>query len=979
MTIFRALHTGMALLSIFPTNLMRLCCVPSLGTLFILITCIQIFGTYIFLKGFLLTRTTFEERGHSRTPWDRFPLSAPSSHQLPIIHPGPPFRRAILVVIDALRFDFATSHDNNDRHYLNKLPVIQHLMDKHSQSSLLYQFRADPPTTTMQRIKGLMTGSLPTFIDAGSNFASSAVQEDHLLHHIKNRYKSIYFMGDDTWVRLYPEVFDSQRTFESDSFKMLDLDSVDNDILSHLWPVVEDKENDWNLTIAHFLGVDHCGHTHGPSHPNMARKLSQMNDVIKRLLSQVDKDTLLVVMGDHGMSPEGDHGGESLEELMSTLFIHSQRPLVQPDAYYQQLSTRIHDARSKRLGYDLQSISERLDYDASRYPVVAQIHLVPTLAYLLQVPIPFGNLGAILPDVLVPEEIMDNKIRSLIYMIGQFRTNALQVYDYLTYYSQTTQQLDFSPELLEPIVQKIYTADGLLHDLASQSLFIESVSNSSDLSADQLEGFQAQLEHILLCYDAFLTSTLQYCESIWAHFDAGSMMLGILLLGLGLCLSVWLMISVYQAKFSPALLLIPLFTVSAAAMLYSPLFEKMTTADWIGVLLLTSVGIVLWSVFGQCVLLFDKTLVLLIGLIQSLTLGSNSYVVWEDNGTHYILSTLVIIWIIQQGSRASALTELIRSVQAPLLFLIVVRLSSMVGQCREEQFPYCQYTPDVLSFDGQLQTFFSVAFIIVVSGLVVYLSVFLKHKLSDKVLVRRVYELSCTVVILRIGQDMYQNTHEASRIIPKVVSQWIDVYLPRLVYILCLFCTLYVLYRKSYISSQKSWSILFIWSATLAMLQRPLSSLIILGSTWAISLLDGDPSNLLLRLTILQYYGHHLFFATGHQATFTSLPWKAAFVGFDQMNYYGGMVLVTLSTFAGYLISWLGWPILSQTLSKNEARQPLYLLMLMQTIPTFMCAIFVFVLRRHLMTWKIFAPRFLFQTLLNIGAHMAAILLERRL
>ncbi|CAO3704077.1 unnamed protein product [Rhizopus stolonifer] len=676
----------------------------------------------------------------------------------------------------------------------------------------------------------------------------------------------------------------------------------------------------------------------------MARKLSQMNDVIKRLLSQVDKDTLLVVMGDHGMSPEGDHGGESLEELMSTLFIHSQRPLVQPDAYYQQLSTRIHDARSKRLGYDLQSISERLDYDASRYPVVAQIHLVPTLAYLLQVPIPFGNLGAILPNVLVPEETMDNKIRGLVYMIGQFRINALQVYDYLTYYSQTTQQLDFSPELLEPIVQKIYTADDLLHDLASQSLFIKSVSNSSDLSADQLESFQAQLEHILLGYDAFLTSTLQYCESIWAHFDAGSMMLGILILGLGLCLSVWLMISVYQTKFSPALLLIPLFSTSVAAMLYSPLFEKMTTADWIGVLLLTSAGIVLWSVFGQCVLLFDKILVLLIGLIQSLTLGSNSYVVWEDNGIHYILSTLVIIWIIQQGSRASALTELIRSVQAPLLFLIIVRLSSMAGQCREEQFPYCQYTPDVLSFDGRLQTFFSVAFIIVVSGLVIYLSGFLKHKLSDKVLVRRVYELSCTVVILRVGQDMYQNTHEASQIIPEL-----------------------------------GWSLLFIWSATLAMLQRPLSSLIILGSTWAISLLDGDPSSLLLRLTILQYYGHHLFFATGHQATFTSLPWKAAFVGFDQMNYYGGMILVTLSTFAGYLISWLGWPILSQTLSKNEARQPLYLLMLMQTIPTFMCAIFVFVLRRHLMTWKIFAPRFLFQTLLNIGAHLAAIILERSL
>ena len=34
------------------------------------------------------------------------------------------------------------------------------------------RFLADPPTTTMQRLKGLTTGSLPTFIDVSANFAS---------------------------------------------------------------------------------------------------------------------------------------------------------------------------------------------------------------------------------------------------------------------------------------------------------------------------------------------------------------------------------------------------------------------------------------------------------------------------------------------------------------------------------------------------------------------------------------------------------------------------------------------------------------------------------------------------------------------------------------------------------------------------------------------------------------------------------------
>lgn len=39
--------------------------------------------------------------------------------------------------------------------------------------------------------------------------------------------------------------------------------------------------DDWDVLIAHFLGVDHCGHRFGPDHPAMAEKLSQMDGVIR--------------------------------------------------------------------------------------------------------------------------------------------------------------------------------------------------------------------------------------------------------------------------------------------------------------------------------------------------------------------------------------------------------------------------------------------------------------------------------------------------------------------------------------------------------------------------------------------------------------------------------------------------------------------------------------------------------------------------
>jgi len=42
-------------------------------------------------------------------------------------------------------------------------------------------------------------------------------------------------------------------------------------------------------------------------------------DVIRRL----DNDTVLFVLGDHGMTSTGDHGGDSFDELDAALFVYS--------------------------------------------------------------------------------------------------------------------------------------------------------------------------------------------------------------------------------------------------------------------------------------------------------------------------------------------------------------------------------------------------------------------------------------------------------------------------------------------------------------------------------------------------------------------------------------------------------------------------------------------------------------------------------
>lgn len=240
-----------------------------------------IIATLIFTSGLLLHReelpyksSCHNESAHLETDRGFIHEQHCSSSEL----------KVILIIIDALRYDFVEHADvpkHEELPYQNKLSIINDLLQTKPRSSKLFKFIADPPTTTMQRIKALTTGCLSTFIDISSNFASSEIKEDNLIDTVIRENKNTVFIGDDTWTKLYPNRF--IRSYPFDSFNVWDLDTVDNGVKHHIFP--ELKQTDWNLLIGHFLGVDHCGHRYGPVHSEMTRKLNEMNDVLKYVIS----------------------------------------------------------------------------------------------------------------------------------------------------------------------------------------------------------------------------------------------------------------------------------------------------------------------------------------------------------------------------------------------------------------------------------------------------------------------------------------------------------------------------------------------------------------------------------------------------------------------------------------------------------------------------------------------------------------------
>ncbi|KAJ2948562.1 hypothetical protein O0L34_g7815 [Tuta absoluta] len=314
---------------------------------------------------------------------------------------APTRHRVLFVLVDALRYDFTEFDKNLEKPlwYQNKLPVMHDMLVKRPKETRLFRFMADPPTTTLQRVKALVTGSLPTFVDASSNFAAMELQEDNIIDQVTKDGGHVVLLGDDTWLRLMPGRW--KRSHAQYSFHTWDLDTVDSEVDSRIYDEV--RKDDWDLLVAHYLGVDHAGHRYGPNHPEMARKLNETNARLKKIIEILPPDVLLYVIGDHGMTESGDHGGESRAERTAAIFAYRGAGLG---------------------GIDAECVTGR---------EVQQTDLAPTLSAAFGRPPPAPSLGNLLFPVLPKLSTTE----SLIHVTN----NLKQITNYLVRYGEESQQI----------------------------------------------------------------------------------------------------------------------------------------------------------------------------------------------------------------------------------------------------------------------------------------------------------------------------------------------------------------------------------------------------------------------------------------------------------------------------------------------------------------------------------------------------------
>jgi hypothetical protein len=553
--------------------------------LFYIFAFVQLAGVYFFTKGFLLTRyeTSLSSKCNiqPQETTTTIKTTKPTNVNVDPLSCWLPrrYKRAVIILIDALRYDFAawdnefmpnngknrnsgSSSKNEDprRFYLNHLPVIRNNLRQDRKSerqnpsigrhSLLYRFEADPPTVTMQRLKGLTTGGMPTFIDFKDNFGTSDVVDvDNLIAQLVENKRSITFMGDDTWTDLFPEKKYFDRSFPYPSFNVKDLDTVDNGVRSHLVPEIQNKSNDWDVIIAHFLGVDHAGHTFSPRHPRMSSKLDEMNDMLTNVFNAIEDDTIVFVFGDHGMTKDGNHGGSSSQEKRAALYIHTSKNGIPLTHRGVESNNKLNEINSL---WDTQEesfllVDSTLDrndiHDGPR--TIAQIDLLPTISLLLGIPIPFENLGKIIPEMFHYNTELSSKkkssfeqskidrnktvdlhfvtcndIQRVSKLSEALRVNALQQLRYIEVYSQTASSI--------PIEQFKPTIQIALKQHADASIEMQAVCGNSVVGNDnEKESVYSKYVHANRLYSKFMDKIYHDCRRQWTQFDIPLMLVGI--------------------------------------------------------------------------------------------------------------------------------------------------------------------------------------------------------------------------------------------------------------------------------------------------------------------------------------------------------------------------------------------------------------------------------------------------------------------
>lgn len=852
-----------------------------------------------FTRGFLLTRPVLREQADERC------LSRA------------PFKKAAILVVDALRHDFVeTPEGAPDLPYLRHFPV--HEISDDPARSFSLKFLADPPTTTLQRLKGLTTGSLPAFVDAGANFAGFKIEEDNWVSQAARRLGPVSFVGDDTWEALFAHEFSENHPFPS--LNVRDLDTVDNGVKQHLPSMLRNESN--KVVIGHMLGVDHVGHRYGPSHPSMTKKLDETFAFVRELAEMIDDQTVLMVMGDHGMDPTGNHGGDSRDELEAALWVYAKRPA----------------------------------FTSAVNHTVRQIDLVPTISGLLGLPIPFNSLGFPIRQAFGSKKQWDaltakTKLQLQNYCKAVGLTSAKDV---------AAKASSKEPEEFQQILLKVFKDAWVQFDTSAMysgaGLLLASVVSS------------------LIMYNSVAGGSLERISSSGKYGFIGGFVYGLLAHFVDVReapLQSSISILFKASCFSLASCILP-------ALIYSQ-FSRPTR----------------WTV--SAIALFA---------LEIAAGFSNSFIIWESRVLHFLLATAIVLLGVV-GARHKSPVVLYLSAWYTSVLLVVLRLSSCWVVCREETATKCE-TTFFEAGSSLVPTWTLFAIGALGLGLPYFLQRFWAIGGNYVGIAHLLLNTTPLAFVFIVGYWSLDNAEARGWIAQDTYGlQTGKLLLGRMSLAIGTLGGLAIWWRNNvpieivlkenrpekiegYNNIHGAHVLLVVvslfWSFAVA--NKPPAILALAGLLYAclgvLDFVDVTEAKYTMLVPVLyDMMAHGFFYFTGHQATIPNIQWDMAFVAAKTVKYPWSPLTIVINTFGPFFLCGMVsvFSALWRRPPFKKASQPVaYVLRSALGFTAISGAhalssmLAAFILRRHLMSWKVFAPKYMFGALALLAGDFACIL-----
>lgn len=384
----------------------------------------------------------------------------------------------------------------------------------------------------------------------------------------------------------------------------------------------------------------------------MSSRLQKMDSILKKIVENIPDDCLLLMFGDHGMTDDGNHGGSTIEETDSGLFVYSKKKLfpsfkenndkcnvnnIDNDKIINQSINNSKTTMTMSWSTDKESLEPRNIIDIMKNPrIISQIDLIPTISILLGIPIPFSSIGMVIPELLQDNAYHYNNSSSKL-LLESLQVNSIQVMKYLNIYFSPT--YDYNNSDIKDINN--FTKNYDLQNI--QNLFNVAIESHKNLIGKDMSNITSKV--VIAEYVRFLIQSQELGRRMWTSFNIPYMVISIIILLICFISSIIILFSnIYENNNDDIKNLINLESSVKNVKLFLRQFRNLLINNQQDIPLYTK-GVILMAIF------------------HSISVFSNSFIIHEQFVLYFIIQTTCNLLVLELVSiiLSSLLTNQTRS------------------------------------------------------------------------------------------------------------------------------------------------------------------------------------------------------------------------------------------------------------------------------------------------------------------------------